>query len=120
VTEAPRRIHDLTRRGLLKAGGGLVLIAGTSGLAACSTRPGNASGPGAGTSSASQSDGQVLQFRSRPDLHPVAVEVATDRAGTAPGLIVLGTYYNQQGQQGPMIVDTSGELAWFRSLSRPT
>jgi hypothetical protein len=50
-------------------------------------------------------------------MHPVAVEVTTNRGGTAPGLIVLGTYYNQQGQQGPMIVDNDGELVWFRPLS---
>jgi hypothetical protein len=115
VTEAPRRGHALTRRGLLKAGGGLVVGAGAIGLAACSTQ--STSAGGAGSSSASQSDGQLLAFRSRPDLHPVGVEVATDRGGTAPGLIILGTYYNQQGQQGPMIVDSSGELVWFRPLS---
>jgi hypothetical protein len=118
VTETPRRIQGLTRRGVLKAGGGLVLSAGAGGLAACSAESGSSSGPGgAGTSSPSPSDSQLLQFRSQPDLHPVAMEVVTNRGGTAPGLIVLGTYANLDGQQGPMIVDTSGELVWFRPLS---
>jgi hypothetical protein len=110
VTEEPRRLQGLTRRGLLKAGSGLVLGAGASGLAACSADPGGGSG-GTGASSALQ------QFRSRPDLQPVAVQVLTDRGGTAPGLIVLGPYDSQQGQQGPMIVDTNGDLVWFRALS---
>jgi hypothetical protein len=124
VAEVPQRLRGLTRRGLLKAGGGIVLGAGASSLAACSAESGSSSGPGgAGTSSASSSDStspsdsQLLQFRSRPDLHPVAMEVMTNRGGTAPGLIILGTYANIDGQQGPMIVDTQGELVWFRPLS---
>jgi Arylsulfotransferase (ASST) len=118
MTEASRHGQGLTRRGLLKAGGGLVLGAGAIGLAACSAESGSGSSTGgAGASTAYQSDGQLLQFRSRRDLHPVGVEVVTNRGGTAPGPIILGTYFNEQGQQGPMIVDNSGELVWFRPLS---
>jgi Arylsulfotransferase (ASST) len=115
VTDVPPGARSLTRRGLLKAGGGLVLGAGTIGLAACSAAAGSEGS--AGTSSGSPSGGQLLQFRSQPGLRPVKVEVVTNRGGTAPGLIILGTYYNELGQQGPMIVDNSGELVWFRPLS---
>lgn len=110
----------LTRRGLLRAGSGLALGAGAAvSLAACTPGPGDpGSGKGSRSSgSPSRSGGQVQHYRSRPDLRPVSVEVAMNRGGTAAGLVMLGPYASQQGQQGPMIVDTSGELVWFRALS---
>lgn len=122
MTRTPRPGHGLTRRGLLKAGGGVVLGVGAGGLAfrladsGIASVAGGAAG-GALASSASLSGGAVREFRSRPDLHPVAVSVLTDRGGTAPGLITLGIYDSSQGQEGPMIVDTNGELVWFRPLS---
>jgi len=115
VTEAPGGGPGLTRRGLLKAGGALAAGAGVIGLAACSAESGSEGR--AAASSAPPPVSQVLRFRSQPDLQPVRVEVVTNRGGTAPGLIILGTYFNEHGQQGPMIVDNNGELVWFRPLS---
>lgn len=44
---------------------------------------------GAGSGDAGQ-EGQVLRFRSRPDLRPVSTVVRTDRGGAAAGLIFVG------------------------------
>jgi hypothetical protein len=54
-------------------------------------------------------------FRSRPDLHPPAVRVATDAAGAEPADIMLAPY-SGPGQAGPMILDPSGGLVWFDPL----
>lgn len=61
---------------------------------------------------ASRVRGDVLRFRSRPDLAPVAVSVTKQSRQAAPGDIFLGP---QQGplQAGPMILDPSGGLIWF-------
>jgi hypothetical protein len=59
--------------------------------------------------------GDVLQFHSRPDLTPAAVEVSKSTARDGPGDIFLGP---QTGplQNGPMIVDSQGNLVWFKAL----
>jgi hypothetical protein len=55
----------------------------------------------------------VRSFRSRPDLSPPAVEVNTRRAqDTAPGYIFVAPKKGA-GQDGPMIIDESGNLVWF-------
>jgi hypothetical protein len=58
---------------------------------------------------------KVRSFRSRPDLSPPTVEVATQTPGTAPGYIFVAPK-NGAAQNGPMIVDDRGELVWFRPL----
>jgi hypothetical protein len=59
----------------------------------------------------------VRGFHSRPDLHPVAVNVPTPGAHTAPGYIFLAPQYGPI-QDGPMIVDSQGHLVWFKAVPR--
>src|SRR5215212_9925351 len=55
--------------------------------------------------------GGAWAFRSRPDLSPPAVEVATRAHDTAPGYVFVAPK-NDPGQDGPMILDNRGELVW--------
>ena len=56
-------------------------------------------------------------FRSRPDLSPPAVEVATEaREETAPGYIFVAPEKGDAGQGGSMILDDRGQVVWFRPL----
>ncbi len=59
--------------------------------------------------------GDVSRFRSRPGLVPAAVKILGRSGRTAPGDIFIGP---QQGpvQKGPMIIDPSGGLVWFKPL----
>jgi hypothetical protein len=62
----------------------------------------------------------VWAFRSRPDLNPPAVEVATEaRAETAPGYIFLAPEKGGAGKGGSMIIDDSGQVVWFHPLRGP-
>jgi hypothetical protein len=56
-------------------------------------------------------------YHSNPSLHPVAVTVDKNSDHTAPGYIFLAP---QAGpiQDGPMIVDSHGNLVWFKPLPR--
>jgi hypothetical protein len=54
-------------------------------------------------------------FRSRPDLSPPAVEVATQARDTAPGYVFVAPKKGA-GQDGPMIVDNRGQPVWFRPI----
>jgi hypothetical protein len=57
--------------------------------------------------------GENQSFRSRPDLQPPVLTVATPAAPqTAPGYI-MATPYVGPGQDGPMIFDNSGQVVWF-------
>ena len=58
---------------------------------------------------------QVQGFRSRPDLHPPLVTVTAQSALTAPGDVFVAPY-SGPGQAGPMILDSSGGLLWFKPL----
>jgi hypothetical protein len=64
--------------------------------------------------------GNVMSFRSRPDLSPPAVEVATSAHGTAPGYVFVapkkGARQKGAGQNGSMILDNRGQLVWFRPV----
>ena len=51
-------------------------------------------------------------FRSRPDLSPPAVAVASQAHDTAPGYIFIAPKYGS-GQSGPMIIDNLGQPVWF-------
>ncbi len=69
--------------------------------------------------SAARMAGDVLQFKSRPDLAPPAVEVSKATSQDGPGDVFLGP---QAGpvQNGPMIVDSRGNLVWFKALPTST
>src|ERR671921_304031 len=65
------------------------------------------------------SDG-MWAFRSRPDLNPPAVEVATQaRDDTAPGYIFLAPEKGGAGKGGSMILDDRGQVVWFYPLRGP-
>ncbi|MFL5760779.1 MAG: arylsulfotransferase family protein [Thermomicrobiales bacterium] len=54
-------------------------------------------------------------FRSRPDLTPTSINVTDPPKGAAPGYILIGPR-QPGGQSGPMMIDDSGEVIWFRPL----
>lgn len=58
----------------------------------------------------------VYRFRSRPDIAPPAVQIDIDKPGQEPGFIFLDSQ-GGIGDEGPMIVDGSGEPVWFRAVS---
>lgn len=59
--------------------------------------------------------GATLSFRSRGDLRPPVVEV--QGAETAAGYLLLGPGSQADNtEQGPMLVDATGQLVWFRPL----
>jgi Arylsulfotransferase (ASST) len=56
-------------------------------------------------------------FRSRPELNPPAVEVATQATDeAAPGYIFLAPEKGGAGKGGSMILDDLGEVVWFYPL----
>ena len=57
----------------------------------------------------------VRSFRSRPDLHPPTIDIVTQAHHTAPGYIFVAPKEGL-GQNGPLILDNSGEPVWFRPL----
>jgi outer membrane protein assembly factor BamB len=64
--------------------------------------------------------GGVWAFRSRPDLNPPAVEVATEaHDDTAAGYIFLAPEKGGAGKGGSMIIDDRGEVVWFHPLQGP-
>lgn len=63
--------------------------------------------------SSSGSRGEVLTFRSRPDLRPPAVKVSTPARDTANGYVFIAPKKGE-AQAGPMIVDNRGHPVWFR------
>jgi hypothetical protein len=61
--------------------------------------------------------GDVLSFRSRPDLQPVSVEIVKRSRQESAGDLFLTP---QQGpvQNGPMILTSSGQLVWFKPVPK--
>ena len=55
-------------------------------------------------------------FRSRPDLSPPAVEVATSAHDAATGYIFVAPEEGGAAQGGSMIFDDQGQVVWFRPL----
>ena len=58
-------------------------------------------------------------FHSRPDLHPPVVAVTAQSPAVAPGDEFVAPYTGP-GQAGPMILDQSGALVWFKPLPAHT
>ena len=58
---------------------------------------------------------EVQGFRSRPSLHPPVVTVTASSPAVAPGDEFVAPY-SGPGQAGPMILDQSGGLVWFKPL----
>ena len=65
-------------------------------------------------SSPNFSPNSVWKFRSRPDLDPPVVNITTRVHDTAPGYIFIAPKWGGAGQGGPMILDNSGQVVWFR------
>lgn len=74
-------------------------------------------GPGQLTMAPAGSNG-VQHFRSRPDLEPASVTINGGAAPRGPGDIFVAP---QAGpiQNGPMLMDRSGNLIWFDPLNTP-
>jgi hypothetical protein len=54
-------------------------------------------------------------YRSRPDLRPPPVRVLTSANGAAPGYLFVAPK-KQVAQAGPLILDSNGQVVWFRPL----
>jgi hypothetical protein len=66
--------------------------------------------------SASAQPKEARTFRSRPDLRPPTIDVATQaHDDTTPGYIFVAPK-KDGGQYGPMILDDSGQPVWFRPV----
>ncbi len=61
--------------------------------------------------------GQILRFRSRPDLQLALPQLSTELPGQDPGAILTDTHAGPGGQ-GPLILDSSGrQPVWFNQIS---
>lgn len=60
---------------------------------------------------------ELEHFTSRPELRPPAVTVTTNSGSHAAGDIFLAPYAGP-GQYGPMILDGSGRLVWFKPIPK--
>lgn len=60
---------------------------------------------------------ELQHFVSRPDLLPPTVTVAADDPSAAPGDLFLAPYAGP-GPYGPMILDSSGGLVWFKPIPK--
>jgi hypothetical protein len=65
------------------------------------------------------SPNEIEGFRSRPDLHPPVLTVTASSPALAPGEVFVAPY-DGPGQSGPMILEPSGGLIWFKALPRGT
>jgi len=122
LVRVPGSDSKLTRRGLVAAGGaalGALLV--TRSPARAAALLGVDSPPVAARS----------PYRSRPDLEPPPITVATPASGTAPGYVFLSPFDItakpgatsiplSQSHVGPLIVDSTGEPVWFLPLGKDT
>ena len=67
----------------------------------------------------SGSQSEIQSYRSRPDLRPPTLTVTRRSPALAPG-DEFAAPYDGPGQSGPMILDPSGGLIWFKALPRGT
>jgi hypothetical protein len=64
-------------------------------------------------------ESELLAFHSRPELHAPLVSIIASSPRQTPGDLFLSPY-SGPGQDGPMIVDPSGNLVWFDPLPAGT
>jgi hypothetical protein len=57
----------------------------------------------------------AMRFVSRPDLKPPTVSITRRRDGRSPGYVFMGPKGGRA--MGPMIIDDSGELVWFKKVT---
>ena len=62
---------------------------------------------------------EIQEFHSRPDLQPPVVTVTAQSPAVAAGDLFVAPYAGP-GQAGPMILDPSGGLLWFKPLPTNT
>ena len=116
----PGSESKLTRRGLVAAGGGALaaLLVGRSPARAAALLGADSPPPVARS-----------PYRSRPDLQPPPITVATPASGNAPGYVFLSPFDitakpgaapipPSQSHVGPLIVDSTGEPVWFLPLGK--
>jgi hypothetical protein len=65
------------------------------------------------------SPAEVQSFLSRPDLHPPVLAVTASSPAVAGGDEFVAPYTGP-GQAGPMILDQSGRMVWFKGLPAHT
>jgi hypothetical protein len=58
--------------------------------------------------------GRIQHFVSRPDLHPISVDVVHAAQNTAPGLLFIAPS-SGPGDRGVMILDNAGKVVWWHS-----
>ncbi len=76
-------------------------------------------GAAGGSSPRAPRPNDYQSFRSRPDLKPPTVTVTTHAPGASAGDLFIAPY-SGPGQYGPMILDESGALVWFKPLASGT
>ncbi|MBA3807498.1 MAG: arylsulfotransferase family protein [Solirubrobacterales bacterium] len=76
-------------------------------------------GVAGGSSPRARKPSDYQSFHSRPDLKPPTVTVTAHAPGASPGELFLAPY-SGPGQYGPMILDESGRLVWFKALAQGT
>ena len=94
---------------------GLSIVGGRNGVFSFTVATPAAALPNAGYPSTARTRGDVLHFRSRPDLTPVAVDV-TERSSRAARGDIFTAPWRGPLQSGPMILDSNGGLIWFKVL----
>lgn len=102
----------IDRRRFLRLGalGGATLAAGAAGAGCLDPGETVKSGP------SHPADGVIDKFHSRPDLTPPRIEIDVHPGDVDPGYVVTDCH-DGPGQQGPIMLNSSGALTWFRPLS---
>ena len=99
---------------VVTVGTGLNVVGGANGTFRFTVAIPASGNPSSHWPAAPRARNDVMRFHSRPDLEPPKVSV-TARGAAAPGDIFVGPQFGPV-QDGPMIVDSSGNLVWFKSL----
>jgi Arylsulfotransferase (ASST) len=103
-------LGPVDRRGFLAA---LGAVGAGAGLVACG---GSGSGSSPKTGTEGSSAGGSHQFRSRPDLTPPTIHVATAPRQRSDHHVFTDVHAGT-GQQGALIIDRQGRLAYFEPVS---
>jgi hypothetical protein len=96
---------------------GLNVIGGSNGIFHFSVASEAGHVPNRPLAPAGRRHGDVMWFHSRKDIEPAAISVTRRSSRIAPGDVFLGA---QQGpvQNGPTILDPSGNLIWFKAIPK--